>query len=80
LAASISDGAGKGVFVEDVAPLTAKGCADVAGVASVLAWFEPASLDEARFDDDGVLAVAKDALEGAFVDEKFGFDVAVVAE
>ena len=74
------DSAGEGVFVEDVAPLSAKGRADVAGVAAVLAGFEPACLAQARFDDDGVLAVAKDAFKGAFVDEKFGFDVAVVAE
>ena len=74
------DSAGKGVFIEDVAPLSAKGRADVAGVAAVLAGFEPACLDEARFDEGGVLAVAKDAFKGAFVDEKFGFDVAVVAE
>ena len=57
-----------------------RGGADVAGVAAVLAWFEPACLDEARFDDDGVLAVAKDAFKGALVDEKLGFDVAVAAE
>ena len=74
------DSAGEGVFVEDKTPLAAKGCADVAGVAAVLAGFEPACLAQARFDDDGVLAVAKDAFKGAFVDEKFGFDVAVVAE
>ena len=34
------DSAGKGVFVEDKTPLAAKGCADVAGVAAVLAGFE----------------------------------------
>ena len=80
MAASISDGAGEGVFVEDKTPLAAKGCADVAGVAAVLSGFEPACLAQARFDEGGVLAVAKDAFKGAFVDEKFGFDVAVVAE
>ena len=74
------DSAGEGVFVEDKTPLAAEGCADVAGVAAVLAGFEPACLAQARFDDDGVLAVAEDAFKGAFVDEKFGFDVAVVAE
>ena len=74
------DSAGEGVFVEDKTPLAADGCADVAGVAAVLAGFEPACLAQARFDDDGVLAVAKDAFKGALVDEKLGFDVAVVAE
>ena len=74
------DSAGEGVFIEDKTPLAAEGCADVAGVAAVLAGFEPAGFEEARFDEGGGLAVAEDAFKGAFVDEKFGFDVAVVAE